>query len=61
MIPLNQDCSSLVAEVNTLRQELGILVTEVRDFAVGLQSGGYDSQLSGEEIGEILEEIVNGN
>lgn len=57
MIPLNQDSSSLVDEVNTLRHELGTLVIDVREFAQKLINTGMVT-MSRIEIGELLLEIV---
>lgn len=50
----------LIAEADVLRQELGSLLTDLREFVASLKGHGYDSQLDAHEIGEILEEIING-
>lgn len=50
----------LIAEIDVLRGELGSLIRELREFAESLRGHGYDSQLSADEIGEILEEIISG-
>lgn len=55
------DCSEIQAENETLRQELSILVLEIRDFAEAIKSGGYDGSLSPEEQGNILLGILSGD
>lgn len=55
LVPVNQDCSSAIDEANTLRQELGSLIVDLRRYANHLR----DDEAY-EIVANTIEEIISG-